>query len=165
MDLDLDYSSQIVLGIICIMAIIIFCVRKGMAGEIIGTVSLSRIRYLYLIIGLFTLYTGIKGFYFAFHYQGYISKLSLYGLTSSLLGTLCFLILFMTAKIYIGSMGVSVPIIPFFVPKSEIVGCQITLNNTLVLEREGKKVFKIKFEPNDVKSIGNSIRYLHNKDD
>ncbi|MBP7332818.1 MAG: hypothetical protein KBA08_11105 [Firmicutes bacterium] len=163
MDLDLNYSSQIILGIICLMVVIIFCVRRRMVGEIIGTASLSRFRYFYLIISLFTLYLGVKGLYFAFHYQGYISNFSLHGLISNLLGTLCFLVLFLTSKIYIGSKGVSVPIIPLFLPNSEIVDHQISLN-TLILEREGKKVFKIKLEPNDVKNIESSIRQLQKRD-
>ncbi len=162
MDMDLNYSSQIILGIICLMVIIIFYVRRRMVGEIIGTASLSRFRYFYLIISLFTLYLGVKGFYFAFHYQGYISDFSLHGLISNLLGTLCFLVLFLTSKIYIGLKGVSVPIIPFFLSKSEIVDYQISLN-TLVLERDGKKAFKIKLKPNDVKNIGISIRHLQKK--
>ncbi|AET67425.1 hypothetical protein Desor_1789 [Desulfosporosinus orientis DSM 765] len=159
--MDLNYSSQIILGVISLMAIIFLFVRKRMVGELIGKASLSRIRYFYLIISILILYQGIKGLYIAFHYQGYLSDLSVYGLISNILGTVCFLIIFFTSKIYIGIKGISVPSFPFFLPDSQITNYEIK-SNTLILNRKGKRKFKIRIEPNDVKNIVNGkLNHTH----
>ena len=144
--------------------IVLFFIRKRMVGVLIETASLSRIRFFYLIIALFTLYVGFKGVYFAFYYQGYVSDLSLYGIVSDILGTACLLAIFFTSKIHVGLKGVSVPIFPLFIPRNQIIDYKV-YSNILVLRRKGKKDFKIAIEMKDAKNVESAIRQLQNDND
>lgn len=154
-----NYSSQVILLIVVIVSIMIFYLRKRSVGVIIGTGSLSKFRFLFLILGFFMLYTGVKGLYSAIHYQGYISNLSLYMMLSTFLLTSCFLTIFFTSKIHIGRKGVSVPTFPFFIPQYQIRDCNV-LSNTLVIKRKEKRDYQIKIDTHDVKAIESAIRQM-----
>jgi len=54
--------------------------------------------------------------------------------------------MFFTSKVYFGSKGVSVPTIPFFIPRHQITNYSLS-SSTLILERKGKKTFRLKIEP------------------
>lgn len=160
----LNYTSQVILSILFVAIIIIFYVRKKMVGAIIGTASTSRIRFFYLIMALFMLYLGFKGLYNAFHYQGYMSNLSIYMFITNLLITASFLIVFFTSRIHIGLKGVSVPAFPLFISHNKIIDYEVECR-TLVLKRKEKKDYKIIIEINDVKNIESAIGQLKNKND
>jgi len=69
------------------------------------------------------------------------------------------IISFFTSQIHIGLKGVSVPVIPFFMPRNKIIDYEI-LSNSLVLKRKGENDFKILIENNDVKNVESAIRQL-----
>lgn len=154
-----NYTSQGILFIVCIVSIIIFYLRKRRVGVIIGTASLPKIRYFFVILALYILYTGIKGLYYAIHYQGFISKSLLYMISSTFLVTSCLLIIFFISKVHIGRKGVSVPTFPFFIPQYQIRDYNV-FSNTLVIKRKEKKDYKIQIDANDVKKIESAIMQM-----
>ncbi|HUV84473.1 MAG TPA: hypothetical protein VMV86_02125 [Methanosarcinales archaeon] len=72
-----------------------------------------------------------------------------------------FIINFFTSQIHIGLKGVSVPVLPLFIPRNQIIEYEV-FSNTLVLRRKGNIDFKISIEINDVKNIESAIRQLKN---
>ena len=110
------------------------------------------------------LVTAFTGLYHEVLVKGKISNLGLYGFITGLTMAASFIINFLTSQIHIGLKGVSVPVIPFFIPQNQIINYEIFLN-TLVLRRKGENNFKIPFEINDVKNVESAIRQLQNDND
>ena len=107
------------------------------------------------------LVTASTGLYHAVLFKGKISDMDLYGFITGLTMAASFIINFATSKIHIGSKGVSVPIIPFFIPWNQINDYEI-FSNALVLKRKGENNLKIAIETNDVKNVESAIRQLKN---
>jgi len=160
----INYSVQVILSILCIAMIILFYVRKRMVGVIIGKASSLRIRFFFLVMGLFMLVTAFTGLYHDVLVKGKISDMGLYGFITGLTMAASFMTNFLTSKIHIGLKGVSVPVIPFFISRNQIIGYEI-VSNTLVLRRKGENIFKIPFEINDVKNVESAIILLQNDND
>ena len=132
-----------------------------MAGVVVGKASLSRIKFVYLITGLFVLVIAIMGAYRAVSFKGNISEIDYYLFITGLLMATSFIINFLTSQIHIGLKGVSVPYIPLFIPRNQIIDYEV-FSNTLFLKRKGKKVFKIAIDINDVEDVKSAIRQLQN---
>ena len=135
-----------------------------MVGVIVGKASLSRIRFFILIIGLFVLVTAFGGLYHAVSFKGKISDIDSYIFITGLLIAASSIINFFTFRIHIGLKGVSVPSLPFFIPRNQITHLEV-FSNTLVLRRKGKKDLKIAIEINDIKNVESAIRQLQNDND
>jgi len=164
LELNLNYSSQVILLILCIAIVILFYIRKRMAGAVVGKASLSRIRFVFLITGLFVLVIAFSGAYRAVSFKGNISEMDSYLFITGLLIATSSIINFLTSQIHIGLKGVSVPYIPFFIPRNQIIDYEV-FSNTLFLKRKGKTDFKIIFDTNDIENVEAAIRQLQNGKD
>jgi len=132
-----------------------------MAGVVVGKASTSRIRFVYLITGLFVLVIAIMGAYRAVSFKANISENDSYLFITGLLIATSSIINFLTSQIHIGLKGVSVPYIPLFIPRNQIIDYEV-FSNTLFLKRKGKKDFKIAIDINDVEDVKSAIRQLQN---
>jgi hypothetical protein len=155
-----NYNIQIVLFILCAAIVIIFALRKRMAGAVIAAAATSRSRYCYLLLSLLIFLLGLEDLYRALFYQGYFSDIGLYSFLSKLLAALCFAVIFLTSRVHVGVKGISVPVFPFFLPRHKIKEDQI-FQNTLTVRREGKKEFRIKLEPKDVPNLKKGLADFH----
>lgn len=163
MELILKYCIQEILSILSIAILILFYIRKRLVGVIVGKASL-RIRFFYLIMGGVMLVTAFTGLYHAVLFKEKISDMDLYGFITGLTMAALFIINYITSQIHIGLKGVSVPVIPFFMPRNEIIDYEV-LSNTLVLRRKGENDFKISIKNNDIKNVESAIRQLQNDND
>ena len=115
-------------------------------------------------MGLVMSVVAFIGLYHAVFLKGNISDIDLYIFITDLLIAASSIIQFFTSQIHIGLKGVSVPVIPFFIPRNQIINYEIFLN-TLVLRRKEENKFKIAIEMNDVKNVESAIRQLQNDND
>jgi len=162
--LNLNYSIQVILLILCLATVIIFYYRKRKVGVIVGKASLSRIRFVSLFTGLFVLVIAFIGAYSTVSFKRSISDIDYYLFISLFLIATSSIINFLTSKVHIGLEGVSVPYIPFFIPQNQIINYDV-FSNTLFLKRKGKTDFKITIDRNDVENVEAAIRQLQNNND
>jgi hypothetical protein len=161
LEYNLNYSTQVILSILSIAIIVMFFIRKRKVGVILVIASWSKLRFFYLLGVLLFLYLGFQGVYNAFHYQGFMSSLSIYILITDLSITVLYLIALLTSKIHIGLKGVSVPGFPFFLPRNQIRGYEV-LSKSLVLKRNGKSDFEIAIRVNDANKVESALRQMLN---
>lgn len=159
MELFLKYCIQEILLVLCIVILIIFFIRKTLVGVIIGKASSSRIRIVFLIMGLFVLITAFIGLYHSIYSKGKITDMDFDGLITGLTIAASFIINSFASQIHVGTKGVSVPVIPFFIPRNQIASYKI-LPNALVLKRKESNDIKIAINTNDVKKIESAIKQL-----
>lgn len=157
----IDYTIQIILSILCVAMVILFYIRKRKVGVIVGKASSSRVRFLYFIMGISMLLMASIGLYRAVSFRGIISDLDIYIFITGFLMATSFIINFLTSQIHIGLRGVSVPVLPLFIPRNQIIEYEVS-SNSLVLRRKGKRDFKIAIEINDVNNIESAIKQLQN---
>ena len=159
MELILKYFIQEILLVLCIAILIIFFIRKTLVGVIIGKASSSRIRIVFLIMGLFVLITAFIGLHHDIYSKGKITDMDYYGFITGLTIAASSIINSFASQIHVGTKGVSIPAIPFFIPRNQIADYKI-LPNALVLKRKESNDIKIAISTNDVKKIESAIKQL-----
>jgi len=157
----LNYCISIFLVVLDITAVIFFYIRKKMIGEILEKASPSKNCTVYLIFGLFSIFAlGIRELIFYITLKGYLSNTETILIVNEVLIGTFFIIMFFTSKIYFGTEGVLVPTIPFYIPKYQIINYSL-LSNTIILEINAKKPYKLKIKTKDVNKIKSVLSLLN----
>jgi len=126
-------------------------ITRKFTGKIIYSTELLRLKIVLLVTGFVVLGVGCFSL-FSNLFSNKQNVQTYFLIMPLVLGT--FLISqYLDSRSYIGLSGISIPTMPFFISKNEIVNYKIEFD-TLVLIRKEKKNVEILIRHKDVKALG-----------